>query len=74
MYLLKRIDKDVIGEDAQEFGGDNDREGCHNVERTADTRLARSRKRKATHNNKLVIGLKIEYPWIIHFSLILYSN
>ena len=22
----------------------------------------------------LVIGLKIEYPWIIHFSLILYSN
>ena len=21
-----------------------------------------------------VIGLKIEYPWIIHFSLILYSN
>ena len=21
-----------------------------------------------------LIGLKIEYPWIIHFSLILYSN
>ena len=27
------------------------------------------------HNGSLLlIGLKIEYPWIIHFSLILYSN
>ena len=25
-------------------------------------------------HTRLVIGLKIEYPWIIHFSLILYSN
>ena len=24
--------------------------------------------------NEMVIGLKIEYPWIIHFSLILNSN
>ena len=28
----------------------------------------------ASLNILSVIGLKIEYPWIIHFSLILYSN
>ena len=29
---------------------------------------------KTNISTMMVIGLKIEYPWIIHFSLILYSN
>ena len=58
MYLSKRIDEDGIGKDAQEFGGNNDREGSHNIEHMADTRLARTRKRKVTHYDEPVIATR----------------
>ena len=63
MYLPKKIDKNGIGKDgnesegmdnAREFGGNNDGEGSHSIEHTAATGLARTRKRKVTHDDKPV--------------------